>query len=330
VEPPRYVGIDVSKAHLDLAERAGGPATRLGRDERGIAAVVARLAASPPALIVVEATGGLEVPLVAALADAGLPVAVVNPRQVRDFARATGRLAKTDAIDAAVLAHFAEAVRPVPRPVPDEQARLLAALVARRRQLVEMRVAERNRRHAATSAELRAEIEAHIAYLAEQVDRLDRRLGEAIEASPVWRAKEELLRGIPGIGPVASRTLLAALPELGTLGRGRIAALVGLAPMNRDSGTMRGHRAIVGGRADVRAVLYMAAMAARRFNPALRVFHARLRAAGKPGKVALTAVARKLLVIADAIVSSGRPWQPSPGGEDGHDTIPLASPAPTA
>ena len=304
-----FVGIDVAKAHLDLADRAGA-AVRLDHDDVGIAAIVERLAAGPPSLIVIEATGGLETPLVAALAAAGLPVAVVNPRQVRDFARATGRLAKTDAIDAAVLAHFAEAIRPEARPVPDEQARALAALLARRRQLVEMRVAERNRLHTAATAAVRADIEAHIAYLSRQVDQHDRRLGEAIAASPVWRVKDELLRGIPGIGPVASRTLLAALPELGTLGRGKIAALVGLAPMNRDSGTLRGHRMVVGGRAEVRTALYMAALAAARYNPTLKAFYARLRAAGKPGKLALTAVARKLLVIADAILRSGRPWQP--------------------
>jgi transposase len=310
---PTPVGIDVSKAHLDLADRPGRR-DRQPNDEAGIAAVVARLAAERPPLIVVEATGGLEAPLVAALAAAGLPVAVVNPRQVRDFAKAVGRLAKTDAIDAAVLAHFAEAVRPEVRPVPDEQARALTALIGRRRQLVEMRVAERNRLHAAATAPVRADLEAHITYLSQQVDRLDRQLGAAIEASPVWRAKDELLRGIPGLGPVASRTLLAVLPELGTLGRGKVAALVGLAPMNRDSGTLRGRRAIVGGRAEARSALYMAALSAVRFNPALRGFYARLRAGGKPAKLALTAAARKLLVIADAILRTGRPWQPSPAG----------------
>jgi transposase len=308
---PAFVGIDVSKDHLDHAARAGGLA-REANDDRGIAAVIDRLAADRPARIVVEATGGLETPLVAALAAAGLPVAVVNPRQVRDFARAVGRLAKTDAIDAAILAHFAEAVRPEVRPVADEQARALMALIARRRQLVEMRVAERNRLHTAATAAVRADLEAHIASLSGQIDRLDGQLGAAIEASPAWRAKDELLRGIPGIGPVASRTLLATPPELGTLGRGKVAALVGLAPMNRDSGTLRGRRMIAGGRAEVRSALYLAAWSAVRFNPALKAFYGRLRSAGKPAKLALTAAARKLLVIADAIVRAGRPWRPAP------------------
>lgn len=310
---PSFVGIDISKAHLDLADRTGR-LERLAYDEAGIAAVVTRLSVERPALIVLEATGGLETALVAALVAAGLPVAVVNPRQIRDFAKAAGRLAKTDALDAAVLAHFAEAMRPEVRPVPDEQARALAALISRRRQLVEIRVAERNRLHTAATAAVRADLEAHIAYLSQQIDRLDRQLGEAIQASPAWRAKDELLRGIPGIGPVASRTLLATVPELGTLGRNKVAALVGLAPMNRDSGKLRGHRTIVGGRAEARSALYMATLSAVRYNPALKAFYSRLRAAGKPGKVALTAAARKLLVIADAILRSGRPWQPSPIG----------------
>ena len=310
-----FVGIDVSKDHLDIAVRPDGPPpTRCPYDEAGLAGLVAQLVEGRPGLIVVEATGALEAPLVAALVAAGLPVAVVNPRQVRDFARAVGRLAKTDAIDAEVLAHFAEAVRPEPRLVPDAQARELAALLARRRQLVEIRVAERNRLHTARTAVVRADLQAHIAYLSQQIDRLDRELGAAIEASPAWRGKDELLRGIPGIGPVASRTLLATLPELGTLGRGKVAALVGLAPMNRDSGTLRGRRTIVGGRADVRSALYLAALSAVRYNPALKAFYGRLRAAGKPAKLALTAAARKLLVIADAILRSGRPWQASPIG----------------
>jgi len=308
----RFVGIDVSKAQLDLAARPGGPPRRRPHDEAGIAAIVAELRADRPALIVVEATGTLHAPLVAALLAAELPVAVVNPRQVRDFARAVGRLAKTDAIDAAVLAHFAEAVRPEPRPIPDAQARELTALLGRRRQLIEMRVAERNRLHAMPTTAVRQDLEAHIAYLTTQIDRTDGQLEAAIQASPAWRAKDQLLRGIPGIGPVASRTLLAVLPELGTLSRGKIAALVGLAPMNRDSGTLRGRRTITGGRAEVRSTLYLAALSAVRYNPAVRAFYERLRAAGKAAKVALTAAARKLLVIADAILRTGRPWQPSP------------------
>lgn len=307
-----FVGIDVSKDHLDLAIRPGGPATRHPYDEAGTAGLVARLSAERPALIVVEATGSLESPLVAALAVAELPVAVVNPRQVRDFARAIGKLAKTDAIDAEVLARFAEAVRPEVRPVPEEKARELAALLSRRRQVVEIRVAERNRLRTAAVAAVRADLEAHIAYLDDQVGRLEGQLDQAIQDSPAWKAKDELLRSIPGIGPVVSRTLLASLPELGTLGRGKIAALVGLAPMNRDSGTLRGRRMIVGGRPEVRSALYLATLSAVRYNPALKVFYDRLRAAGKPAKLALTAAARKLLTIADAIVRTGRPWQPSP------------------
>lgn len=309
---PDFLGIDVAKAHLDLADRAGS-LERLPNTEAGIAALVARLADRRPTLIVVESTGGLETPLVVALAAAGLPVAVVNPRQVRDFARATGRLAKTDALDAAALAHFAEAIRPEVRPIPDEQARALAALIGRRRQLVEMRVAERNRLHTASTAAVRTDLEAHIHYLSGQIEGLDRQLGEAIQASPAWKAKDELLRSIPGIGPVASRTLLATMPELGALDRGKVAALVGLAPMNRDSGVMRGRRTIIGGRAEARSVLYMATLSAVRYNPALKAFYGRLRAAGKRAKVALTAAARKLLTIADAILRTGRPWQaPSP------------------
>ena len=307
-----FVGVDVSKDHLDLAIRPGGPATRHPYDETGLAGLVARLSAERPALIVVEATGSLESPLVAALAVAKLPVAVVNPRQVRDFARAIGKLAKTDAIDAEVLARFAEAVRPEVRPVPEEKARELTALLSRRRQVVEIRVAERNRLRTAAVTAVRADLEAHLAYLDDQVGRLEGQLDQAIQDSPAWKAKDELLRSIPGIGPVVSRTLLASLPELGTLGRGKIAALVGLAPMNRDSGTLRGRRMIVGGRPEVRSALYLATLSAVRYNPALKVFYGRLRAAGKPAKLALTAAARKLLTIADAIVRTGRPWQPSP------------------
>jgi transposase len=307
-----FVGIDVSKDHLDLADRPAEKVARFRYDEAGTAALVDRLTADRPTLIVVEATGSLEARLVAALAAAKLPVAVVNPRQVRDFARALGVLAKTDAIDAKVLAHFAEAVRPRVHEVPEEQARDLAALLARRRQVVEIRVAERNRLGTAASAAVRADLEAHLAYLDDQVGRLDAQLEAAIQASPTWRAKDELLRSIPGIGPVASRTLVATLPELGTLGRGKIAALVGLAPMNRDSGTMRGRRSIVGGRSEVRSVLYLAAWSAVRYNPTLKAFYDRLRASGKAAKLALTAAARKLLTIAEAIIRSGRPWQASP------------------
>jgi transposase len=306
-----FVGIDVAKAHLDVHLRPQGEAFRLANDPAGVADLVARLAAARPALIVLEATGGLEYPAAAALAAAGLPVAVVNPRQARDFAKAMGQLAKTDALDAATLAEFAERVRPDPRPLPDATARALDALVQRRRQLVEMRVAEQNRLAAAIAAPVRASLQAHIAWLSKQLDRVERELAAAVEASPVWRVKDELLQGIKGVGPTVARTLLATLPELGHLTRQQIAALVGLAPVNRDSGQKTGRRSIGGGRAEVRSVLYLAALTAVRCNPALRAFSDRLKAAGKAGKVRLVAVARKLLTIANAVVRDGRAWDPA-------------------
>jgi transposase len=306
-----FVGIDVSKARLDVACRPDGAAFSEANEPRAIVRVVERLRAIGPALIVLEATGGLEVPVAVALAAAGLAVAVVNPRQVRDFARATGRLAKTDRIDAAVLAHFADAIRPEVRPLPDDEARRLEALVTRRRQLIEMRTAERNRLGSATAPAVRRNLEAHIAYLTVQVEDLDKDLARAVEDSPCWKAKDDLLRGVPGIGGVVSRTLLAMLPELGTLSNKRIGALVGLAPVARDSGTLHGRRCIAGGRGPVRAVLYMAALTAKRHNPVLRAFYDRLIAAGKATKVALTAVMRKLLTIINAMVRHNQPWDPS-------------------
>lgn len=306
-----FVGIDVSKARLDVACRPDGSAFSEANTPQGAAALVARLRGLGPALVVLEATGGLEAPAASALAAAGLAVAVVNPRQVRDFARATGRLAKTDRIDAAVLAHFADAVRPPVRPLPDDQARQLEALIVRRRQLVEMRAAEQNRLGAATAEAVRKGLEAHIAYLSVQVGEVDGELARAIEATEAWKAKDDLLRGVPGVGPVVSRTLLASLPELGSLTNKEVTALVGLAPVARDSGTPRGRRAIAGGRGPVRAVLYMAALTARRYNPALRAFYGRLTAAGKAAKVALTAVMRKLLTMLNAMVRKNRPWDPS-------------------
>ena len=311
---PLFVGIDVAKAHLDGAHGPDAAPSRHPNDEAGIAAILALLAASPPTLIVLEATGALEAPLVAALAAAALPVAVVNPLQARRFAQATGRTAKTDALDARVLALFAERVRPEARPLPDAAARELADLLARRRQLIGMRTAEKNRLGTAASDAVRADLEAHIAYLSRQVGEMDRRLDEAVRSSPAWREREDLLRGIPGIGPVASRTLLGELPELGTLGRRKIAALVGLAPMNRDSGSMRGKRMIVGGRSAVRSALYLAALSAVRHNPALRAFYERRLAAGKAKELALTAAAHKLLTIADTILRSKRPWDPAKAG----------------
>lgn len=305
-----YVGIDVSKARLDGACRPSGHSFSQANDPAGIAAIVTHLQTLSPALIVLEATGGLEHPLAGALAAAGLAVVVVNPRQVRDFARATGRLAKTDRIDAAVLAHFAEGVRPALRPLPDDEARALEALVTRRRQLVEMRAAEQNRLGTARTKVVRRGVEAHIAYLSQEIGTLDRDLSEAIETSPCWKATDDLLRGVPGIGKVISQTLLAMLPELGVLSNKQIAALVGVAPMARDSGTLRGPRHIAGGRAPVRALLYMAALTAKRHNPILKTFYDRLIAAGKATKVALTAVMRKLLTILNAMVRHQQPWNP--------------------
>jgi transposase len=311
-DAPAFVGIDVSKGRLDVHCRPGGAAFALANDAGGVAELVARLAPLRPALVVLEATGGLEHPAAAALALAGLPVAVVNPRQAHDFAKATGRLAKTDAIDAGALALFAERVRPEPRPLPDEEARALDALVQRRRQLLDMRAAEQNRLGAATAAKVRASLQAHIDWLSKQLDKVDKELAAAVEASPVWRAKDELLRSIKGVGPALSRTLLAALPELGALTRQEVAALAGLALLNRDSGRRKGTRCIGGGRAEVRSLLYMAALSAARYNPALRAFSERLRRAGKAAKVRLVAVARKLLTIANAVLRDGRPWQPAP------------------
>jgi transposase len=307
---PCFVGIDVSKASLDVHLRPQGKSFRLANDPDGIAILVERLKALGPAGIVLEATGGYETAAAAALALAGLPPALVNPRQARDFARATGRLAKTDALDAAALAHFAEAVRPVPRPLPDADAQAFADLVARRRQLLEMRAAEHNRLGTAATPAVRRDLEAHVRWLSRRLDQVEQQLAAAVQASSLWRAKEDLLRGVPGVGPTVARTLLAALPELGTLSRQQVAALAGLAPRNRDSGQFRGQRRIGGGRAEVRAVLYMASLSAVRVNPVLRPFYQRLRAAGKRAKVALVAVARKLLTLLNAMLRDHRPWEP--------------------
>jgi len=306
-----FIGIDVSKARFDGAARSTNLTFREANDSAGIAAVVKRLQPLQPTLIVLEATGGFELPLAAALAAAGLPVAVVNPRQVRDFARATGQLAKNDTIDAAILAHFAQAIRPHVRPVPDPDVRSLQALLTRRRQLLEMLTMEQNRLGSCADTAVQTDLQAHITWLSERVKQADKELQQAIERSPVWRAKEDLLRSIPGIGPVSSRTLLAALPELGTLSNREAAALAGLAPYDDDSGRRHGPRRIQGGRAAVRNVLYMAALSAARHNPVLQAFKARLVRAGKKAKVILTAVARKLVVLANAVLRTGRRWDPS-------------------
>jgi transposase len=297
-----FVGIDVAKDRLDVHVRPSMEAFAGARAGEGLEALAARLSELGPSLVVLEATGGFEVTAAAALVGAGLPVCVVNPRQIRDFARAIGQLAKTDALDAAAIAHFAEAVCPEPRPVPDEQARGLAELVARRRQVVGMIVAETNRRHGLTSAGLVRRIERHVRALQRELDDLDRDIDDAIRGSPAWRARENLLKSVPGIGDVTARTLIAELPELGSLDRRKIAALVGVAPINRDSGTLRGRRTTWGGRARVRSVLYMAALVATRYHPHIRPFYHRLLERGKPKKVAIVACMRKLLTILNAIV----------------------------
>ena len=273
---------------------------RLSHDDAAIATLVDQLRVRHPTLIVLEATGGLEIPLTSALATAGLPVVVVNPRQVRDFAKASGQLAETDTLDAQVLAQFAEVMRPQPRPLPDADTRALAALLVRRRQLVEMLGAEKSRLLSAPTS-IRKSLRAHIAWLERELEHTDRGLADAIRQSPVWREKDELLRSVPGVGPVLTSTLLANLPELGTLTHKQIAALVGVAPLSRDSGRLRGRRTVWGGRAQVRAVLYMSAVVAARFNPVIRTFYQRLHQAGKANKVALTACMRKLLTILNAM-----------------------------
>jgi transposase len=304
----RYVGVDVSSQVVDVHVRPDGAAKRFER-RFGFDAVVEFLRPYAPKLIVLEATGGYEAPVAAALASAGFALAIVNPRQARDFAKATGKLAKTDKIDAAVLAHFADAVRPAAQQLRDDEARELDALVARRRQLVEMLVAEQNRLHVTPSRSAKKDIEQHVDWLKKRIKDLDGDIGKAVRQSPLWREKDDLLQSVPGLGRVTSSTLLAALPELGTLDRRKIAALVGVAPFNRDSGTMRGRRTIWGGRADVRTVLFMATSVAVRFNPVLKAAYARLLAAGKAKKVALVACMRKLLTIANAILRDKTAWR---------------------
>jgi transposase len=303
-----FVGIDIAKADFVVACRPDGTSWTATNDRAGIVATVDRLGALAPSLIVLEATGGYEFPIVAALAAAGLPVVVANPRQVRDFAKATGQLAKTDSLDAHLLALFAERVRPTPRPLPDAARQQLEALMTRRRQLLDMVTAERNRLEHA-SAPIRRNITDHVRWLERRVAAVDRDLDDTIQKSPVWRAHENLLRTVPGIGPVVSRTLLADLPELGRLNRKQIAALVGVAPLARDSGTLRGKRTVWGGRAPVRAVLYMGALVATRRNTVIRAFYLRLVAAGKPKKVALIACMRKLLTILNAMMRTQTTWQ---------------------
>jgi len=302
-----FIGIDVSKARLDVAIRPSAEKLSVSNDEAGIQTLVKRLSELKPALIVLEATGGLERSVSGTLGSAQLPVVVVNPRQVRDFAKALGQLAKTDRIDAEVLAHFAEAIRPPLRPLPDKVSLELRSLIARRRQLIEMMVAEKNRLSTASKA-VRKRIEAHIRWLETELDRADKDLDHSIRQSPIWCENEDLLRSVPSVGPVVSRTLLAELPELGRLNRKQIAALVGIAPLNCDSGTFRGRRGIWGGRATVRAVLYMAALVASRRNSVIRNFYKRLRDKGKAPKVALVACMHKLLIILNAMIKHKTRW----------------------
>lgn len=303
-----FVGVDVSKARLDVAVRPSGDTMRVPYDEAGIADLVVRMQTWQPAAVVLEATGDLESAVVSALAAAGLPVHVVNPRQVRDFARATGQLAKTDALDAQLLAQFGEVLRPAPRPLPDEATQALSAVLTRRRQLIEMLTAEKNRL-SHTRPSLRKRLEAHIEWLTRELRGVDADLDTAIRHSPVWREQDDLLQSMPGVGPGLSRTMLAELPELGTLSAKQLAALVGVAPHNRDSGTFRGTRTIWGGRAVVRTALYMATLAATKWNPVIKAAYHQFLARGKAKKVALVACMHKLLIILNAMVKHRTPWR---------------------
>ena len=306
---PCFIGIDVAKAHLDIALRPSGERWAVPNDVSGVTMLVDQLQALHPVLIVLEAPGGLERLVTSALATAGLPVVVVNPRQARDFARATGQLAKTEALDARALAHFADVIRPTPRPLPDAQTPELRGLLGRRQQLMVMRTAEQNRL-AGTSGRLQTDIAAHITWLNERLATLDDDLETVLRGSPLWRENDDLLQSAPGIGPVCARTLLLELPELGTRTRQQIAALVGVAPLNCDSGTLRGRRIIWGGRAHVRTVLSMGTLVATRSNPRIKAFYERLLAAGKVKKVALTACMHKFLTILNAMLKHRTPWQP--------------------
>ena len=304
-----FVGIDVSKDRLDVHVLPSQQSFVVARDGAGLAELIKRLNSLDVHLVVLEATGGFEQTVAAALVAAQIPLAVVNPRQIRDFARATGQLAKTDALDARAIAGFAAKVQPEVRPVPDEQARALGELVTRRRQLIDMMTAERNRRRQLTSVRLLKSVDRLLAVLQKELFELDHELGDGIRGTPAWRERDELLQSVPGIGNIVARTLIADLPELGRLDRKQIAALVGVAPLNRDSGKMRGRRTTWGGRAKVCCVLYMAALVASRRNPVLKAFYQRLLGAGKAKKLALTAVMRKLLTILNAIVRDNKKWQ---------------------
>ena len=305
----RYVGIDVSKKVLDIAVRPGDEHWTVVNDEDGIDELVTRLRSIGPRLVVLETTGGIELAATGSLADAGLLVAVVNPRQVRDFAKAIGRLAKTDRLDAQVIAQFGEVVQPMPRPLRDAEAQALSALLSRRRQLVGMMTQEKNRFHAAQLS-VQRDIRGHIVYMEKRLTKLDDDLGSTLRKSPLWRERDDLLLGVPGVGRVLSVTLLAELQKLGTLNRKHIATLVGVAPLNRDSGLLRGRRTVWGGRARVRATLYMATLTATRYNPVIRAFYERLCASGKVKKLAITACMRKMLTILNSMLRHHATWQP--------------------
>jgi len=303
-----FIGIDVSKDRLDICVRPSGETFVVTRDDEGLERLVERLRALAPALVTLEATGGYETVVASALAAEHLPLAVVNPRQIRDFARSTGKLAKTDRLDAAAIAHFAEAVRPAARRLADGEAQALGELVARRRQVIEMIVAEKNRRRLAAQPRVLKAIDRHVDLLQAELSELDREIDGAIRNSPAWQADADLLASVPGIGKATLRTLIAELPELGRLDRRKIAALVAVAPINRDSGVWRRRKAIAGGRAPVRTALYMAALVASRANPVIAPYYQKLRASGKAAKQALTACIRKLLVILNAILRDRKPW----------------------
>jgi transposase len=307
-----FIGIDVSKKQLDVAIRPGTDFFQVSNDDQGLAALIARLEDLKPQLILLEASGGFETLAAASLRQAGLPAQIVNPRQVREFAPSTGKLAKTDKIDAGVLAHFAQLLQPPLRAWPEAQQQELAALMTRRRQLVEMVVMEKNRLGTAWSSKVRKSLQAHIHALQEQLQELEQDLDDFIRQSPGWLEKDQLLQSVPGVGPLTSQSLLAWLPELGALNRKQLAALVGLAPFIRDSGQLRGRRRVWGGRKQVRTPLYMATIAARRFNPVIRAFYLRLLQAGKRTKVALTACRRKLLSILKAVLKHQKPWAYAP------------------
>jgi transposase len=303
-----FVGIDVSKATLDVAVRPSGESFQVEHTEASANALAERLLLLAPDRVVMESTGGMEVLAASVLAAKGLPVVVANPRHVRDFAKAAGKLAKTDRIDAEAIAHFAEAMKPEIRPLPSKEARALESLLQRRRQLVEMRTAEKNRLFIAYDDALDS-VQVVLDVLNRQIEEVEAKIAKRLKQNKVWREKDNLLRSVPGVGAVLAMTLLADLPELGSLNRRQIASLVGVAPLNRDSGRMRGTRRIWGGRAVVRTVLYMAAVSAATHNPVIRDFKERLKKAGKKPKVILTACMRKLLTILNAMVRTGQPWR---------------------